>query len=226
MRNNFLQYKITYTLIAANILYYIFSAFLSHSLININLKVLMSLGALYGPATVLNNEWWRLITAMFLHGGMTHILMNMFSLYLIGRGVEQHFNVKSYLSIYFFSGLLGGLASLYVHPASVGVGASGAIFGIFGAMAGFFLANRGKIEAYTKDFMKEFSVIIGVNLVIGLAIPSIDVSAHIGGLLVGIFGGYVITKNPKWLWGYNVLMILLMMGIMYYLPSQYAQLLF
>ncbi|HFU77027.1 MAG TPA: rhomboid family intramembrane serine protease [Epsilonproteobacteria bacterium] len=191
-----------------------------------NLEVLVNMGALYGPLTVLDGEWWRLFSAMFLHGGMTHLLVNMFSLYLIGRGVELYFNPVGYLSIYLFSGLLGGLASLYMHPASVGIGASGAIFGIFGALAGFFLAHRDKIEAHTKAFMKEFAIIIGINLVLGFSIPSVDVSAHVGGLLVGLLGGYVIAKNPKWVWGYSVAMIVLMIGIMRYLPSQYAQTLF
>jgi len=223
MTHTFKQYKITYSLIVINILGYLLSAFLSKSLIDMDIEVLVNMGALYGPITVLDGEWWRLLSAMFLHGGMTHLLMNMFSLYLIGRGVEQYFNTTSYLSIYLFSGLLGGLASLYIHPASVGVGASGAIFGIFGAMAGFFLAHRDKIEAHTKAFMKEFAIIIGINLVLGFSIPSVDVSAHVGGLVVGFIGGYVVSKNPKWVWIYSVAMILLMIGFMQYLPSQYAQ---
>lgn len=226
MTNTFLQYKITYALIAINILGYVLSAFLSHSLIDMNSEVLVHMGALYGPLTVLDGEWWRLFSAMFLHGGMTHLLVNMFSLYLIGRGVELYFNTAGYLSIYLFSGLLGGLASLYMHPASVGIGASGAIFGIFGALAGFFLAHREKIEAHTKAFMKEFAIIIGINLVLGFSIPSIDVSAHVGGLLVGVLGGYIIAKNPKWVWFYSVAMIFLMIAVMRYLPSQYAQTLF
>ena len=226
MTNTFKQYKITYSLIAINILGYMLSAFLSQSLIDMDIEVLVDMGALFGPMTVLDGEWWRLFTAMFLHGGMTHLLMNMFSLYLIGRGVEQYFNTTSYLSIYLFSGLLGGLASLYMHPASVGVGASGAIFGIFGAMGGFFIAHRDKIEAHTKAFMKEFAIIIGINLVIGFSIPSVDVSAHIGGLIVGFIGGYIVSKNPKWVWSYSVVMILLMIAVMQYLPSQYAQTLF
>lgn len=223
MTHTFKQYKITYSLIVINILGYLLSAFLSKSLIDMDIEVLVNMGALYGPITVLDSEWWRLLSAMFLHGGMTHLLMNMFSLYLIGRGVEQYFNTTSYVSIYLFSGLLGGLASLYMHPASVGVGASGAIFGIFGAMAGFFLAHREKIEAHTKAFMKDFAMIIGINLVLGFSIPSVDVSAHVGGLVIGFIGGYVVSKNPKWVWIYSVAMILLMIGFMQYLPSQYAQ---
>ncbi len=226
MIETFKHYKITYSLIVINIVVYLFSAFFSQDFINMNSEVLVKMGALFGPITVLGGEWWRLLTAMFLHGGMTHLLMNMFSLYLIGRGVEEYFNTTSYVLLYLFSGLLGGLASLYMHPASVGVGASGAIFGIFGALGGFFIAHRNKIEAHTKAFMKEFAIIIGINLVLGFSIPSVDVSAHVGGLIIGFIGGYVISKNFKWIGLYTIAMILLMIAVMNYLPSQYAQKLF
>lgn len=191
-----------------------------------DMQILVNMGALFGPLTVLKGEWWRLVSAMFLHGGMTHLLMNMFSLYIVGRGAETYFDTKSYLSIYFFSGIIGGLTSLYMHPVSVGVGASGAIFGIFGALAGFFLAHKERIASHTKAFMKDFGVIILINLLIGLSIPSIDLSAHVGGLVIGFIGGYMISKDPKWHLAYNTMMILLIIAISTSLPDHYAQILF
>lgn len=226
MKTDIKRYTLTYTLIASSSIVYLFSALLSQNLIDMELQTLVDMGALYGPMTVLKGEWWRLFTAMFLHGGMTHLLMNMFSLYLIGRGAEMYFDTKSYLSIYFFSGLLGGLVSLYMHPVSVGVGASGAIFGVFGALAGFFLAHREKIASHSKAFMKDFTIIIAINLVIGLSIPSVDVSAHIGGLIVGFVGGFALSKNPKWIWIYSTAMVLLILLFISYLPQQYVQTLF
>ena len=226
MLHDILRYKLTYTLIAINVIVYLFSAFYSHSIVDMNLKTLVDMGALFGPYTVQQGEWWRLFTAMFLHGGVTHILMNMFSLYIVGRGAEMYFNAKSYLSIYLFSGLIGGLASLSVHPESVGIGASGAIFGVFGALAGFFLAHREKINAHFKAFMKDFTMIIGINLVIGFSIPSVDVSAHVGGLFVGMLGGFLISKNLKFLLLYGFLMLFVMVTWMPYLSGQYVQVLF
>ena len=226
MRTDIQRYTLTYILIAASSIVYLFSLFFSRSLVEMDMQTLVDMGALFGPLTVLKGEWWRLLSAMFLHGGMTHLLMNMFSLYIVGRGVEMYFDTKSYLSIYFFSGIIGGLVSLYMHPVSVGVGASGAIFGVFGALAGFFLAHRDRIASHSKAFMKDFGVIIAINLVIGLSIPSIDVSAHIGGLVIGFIGGFVLSKNPKWLLTYNTMMILLIIAIASYLPDQYAQTLF
>ncbi len=226
MKADIQRYTLTYILIASSSVVYLFSAFLSQSLIDMDMQILVDMGALFGPYTVLKGEWWRLLTAMFLHGGMTHLLMNMFSLYLIGRGAEMYFDTKSYLSIYFFSGLIGGLVSLYMHPVSVGVGASGAIFGVFGALAGFFLAHREKIESHSKAFMKNFAIIIVINLVIGFSIPSVDVSAHIGGLIVGFIGGFVLSKNPKWILAYSTAMILVIIAIASYLPDHYVQILF
>jgi len=217
------NYPLTFGIIAINVIVYIFSSIFSASIIDMDMKTLVEMGALYGPYVVLKGEWWRLFTAMFLHGGMTHILMNMFSLYLIGRGVEMYFEKKAYVSIYLFSGLLGGLASLYMHPDSVGVGASGAIFGVFGALAGFFLAHRDKIEDHSKAFMKDFGMVLGINLVLGLSIPSIDVSAHIGGLVVGLIGGFVISKDPKWVWAFSAAMMLVIFAVIQYLPSYYVQ---
>lgn len=222
VKNQWMTYKITYILIAMNIVIYILTMALSGSIVDIPTKLLAEVGALFGPFTVLQHEWWRLGTAMFLHAGITHLLMNMFSLYLIGRGVETYFDAKSYIVLYLISGLFGGLVSLYMHPVSVGIGASGAIFGVFGALAGFFLAHRQKIEDHTKAFMKDFAIILGINLVLGFSIESIDVSAHIGGLVVGLIGGYVISKDKKWLWTYIVMMTVLMVAIASILPSQYA----
>jgi len=98
-----------------------------------------------------------------------------------------------------------------------------AIFGIFGALAGFFLAHRERIQEHTKAFMKDFSIIIVINIVLGLSIPSIDMSAHIGGLIVGFIGGFVLSKNPKWILTYSIAMVLLIIAIGSYLPNYYVQ---
>ena len=225
MLENFKAYPLTYGIIAINVILYLVSSALSGNIADMDMQTLVDMGALYGPLTVLKGEWWRLFTAMFLHGGMTHILMNMFSLYLIGRGVEMYFEKKAYIAIYLFSGLLGGLASLYMHPLSVGIGASGAIFGVFGALAGFFLAHRDKIASHSYAFMKDFAIVLGINLVLGLSIPSIDVSAHIGGLVAGLIGGFVISRNPKWIWAYSVVMLVMIFVMIQYLPSHYVQVL-
>lgn len=226
MLRDILRYKITYTLIAINVIVYLFTSFYSHSIVDMNMEVLADMGALFGPYAVGKGEWYRLFSAMFLHAGITHIAMNMFSLYIVGRGVELYFDTKSYISIYLFSGLLGGVVSLYMHPYSVGIGASGAIFGIFGALAGFFLAHKEEITEQFKLFMKDFAIIIGINLLIGFSITSVDVSAHIGGLFVGILGGFLLSKSLRFLLLYNSLMLFLLVVGYYYLTTQYVQVVF
>jgi rhomboid protease GluP len=223
MLNKFKEFPLTYSIIGINVVIYIISSLLSHNIADMDMKVLASMGALFGPYVVFKGEWWRLFTSIFLHAGMMHILMNMFSLYLIGRGLEMYFEKKAYILIYVFSGLLGAMASLYMHPQSLGIGASGAIFGIFGALAGFFLANKDKIESQSKAFMKDFAIVLGINLVLGLSMPSIDVSAHIGGLVIGFIGGFIVSKNSKFIWIYSVLMIGLMLLVGNYLSSYYLE---
>lgn len=226
MRKDIKRYTLTYILIALNLFVYLVCAVLSENFIDMRTETLVDLGALYGPYTVGQEQWWRLFTAMFLHGGMTHLLMNMVSLYIVGRAAEIYFDGRAYLVIYLFSGLIGGLASLYMHPQSVGVGASGAIFGVFGALAGFFLAHRDKIAAQSKAFMKDFAIIIGLNLVIGLSIPAVDVSAHIAGLLVGIVGGFTLSIKPGWVWIFAAAMVGMMVWIGRSLSLEYVTTLF
>lgn len=192
---------------------------------NLNPRVLVALGALYGPLVLIYDEWWRLFTAMFLHGGMTHLLMNMFSLYIVGRAVELYFDRRAYLAIYFFSGLIGAIASLYMHPQSVGVGASGAIFGIFGAIAGFFIIYKDVIGPQSRAFMKNFGVVIAINLFLGLSIPSIDMSAHIAGLVVGIIGGLTLARHPGRIVVYTAAMSVILVASAFYLQQLYASVL-
>lgn len=225
MRNAFSSFNVTNTLILLNLIAYLATALFSANLVEMDTRVLVSFGALYGPLIFGYDEWWRLLSAMFLHGGMTHLLMNMFSLYIVGRPAQIYFEKRAFLAIYFFAGLIGAVASLAVHPQSVGIGASGAIFGIFGALAGFFLVHRERIGAQSKMFMKNFGVIIALNVLLGLSIPSIDMSAHIGGLAAGLIGGVLLSYNPRWWLFYSVSMVLAVCSALFYLQGSYASVL-
>lgn len=225
MKPEFQAFKLTYILIFLNLLVYIPTALFSADLIDMDTRVLVALGALYGPLVFDYDQWWRLLSAMFLHGGMTHLLMNMFSLFIVGRPAELYFQKHSYLAIYFFSGLIGALASLTMHPESVGIGASGAIFGIFGALTGFFIVHRDKIGAQSKAFMKNFGVIIALNVMLGLSIPSIDMSAHIAGLVTGLIGGIMLSFNPRWFFLFSAVMSMVLGSWALYLQGLYASVL-
>ena len=178
-------------------------------------------GALNSYWVIVKGETYRLFTSIFLHADVMHIVMNMLSLYMVGIMVERLFSKAAYLGIYFTSALFGSFASMYVHPESWGVGASGAIFGIFGALAGFAWVHRKTMREQFMHFMKNFGVILLINLGIGLVFPSIDMTAHIGGLIAGIVGGIMVAKNPNSLWVYLLVSAILLVGAYAYLSSLY-----
>lgn len=179
-------------------------------------------GALNGYWVVVHEEVYRLFTSIFLHSGAMHIVMNMLSLYIVGTMVERLFNISSYLGIYFISALVGSFVSIYVHPAGWAVGASGAIFGIFGALAGFAWVHRNVMQNQFMEFMRSFGLILVINFVIGIVFPSIDMSAHIGGLVAGMIGGFLVAKNPIFIWGYLMASLVILIAFYNYLPAIYA----
>ena len=137
--------------------------------------------ALYGPL-VQSGEIWRLFTVALVHGGLTHLFFNMFSLLVLGNPVEASLGKARFLVIFFVSLLTGSLASIYLNSApQVSVGASGAVFGLFGA----FIAMRKMISEGVRDIY----VIIGLNFVFGFILGGVDWRAHLGGLI----GGYLTT---------------------------------
>jgi len=177
---------VTFALIGLNLLFFAWTLIQPdpfHS------RTLIGLGAVYGWAVGAEGEWWRLLVGMFLHGGPTHLLLNMVSLYLVGRIAEGLMDRWSYLWLYFASGIVGGAVSVMMHPDGLSVGASGAIFGVFGLIAGYAIAYRRRLGAKFGALMREFGGVLVLNLVLGFSIPGIDMSAHIGGLVVGFVGG-------------------------------------
>ena len=190
--------------------------------IGLNEQSIFEFGALNGFLVVVYKELWRLLTSMFLHSGAMHIVMNMLSLYIVGRLVERLFNVWSYLGIYFISGVIGSLSSIYFHPMGWGVGASGAIFGIFGALSGFVLVHRKRMQDEFIEFMRGFGMVLVLNLGIGLIFPSIDLSAHIGGLVAGVIGGAMVAYNSRYIGLYALIAGVTVVLFYNYLPLLYV----
>ena len=172
---------VTMSIIAINIILYIITAIMSKNIFDINAYVLLYMGGNYG-ALVSHGQIWRLLTCAFLHGGIIHILCNMYALYALGPQVEILFGRVKYIIIYLLSAIGGSLLSYKFSPNSLSIGASGAIFGLFGAMVVFVLKYKDRIPK--KVLNNLFGVII-LNLLIGFNLQGIDNFAHIGGLLVG-----------------------------------------
>jgi rhomboid protease GluP len=148
------------------------------------------------PALTLSGEPWRLLTSMFLHAGLLHIAMNMFALYSGGRAAEIMFGRRSFLAIYLATGLVGGVATLTNTAMRVTVGASGAIFGVFGAVFAYAVAHRAQLDPEVRaKQMKGMSTFIGLNLVIGFTIPQISLAAHIGGFVSGFVIAYIAERG-------------------------------
>lgn len=183
---------VTMIIIAINIVMFLISAILSKSIIDIDSRVLLVLGAKYVPIMTGEGQYYRLITEMFLHGGIIHLAFNMFTLYSIGGQIEYIYGKVKYLMIYFLCGIGAGILSCFLDPKSLSVGASGAIFGLFGTFAVYAIKNRDKIS---KGAVTNILFVIGMNLYIGLTSKGIDNAAHIGGLIMGALIGLVINKK-------------------------------
>ncbi len=190
---SFKAYKVTYTIIILNILLYLIEVIKSRNLIDIDIYTLIQMGA---KVNVLINsgEIYRLLTSAFLHGGIIHIFFNMSALNIIGREVEAVYGSKRYIAIYVISALGGSVVSYLFKPNSISVGASGAIFGLLGAMLIFGLKERDKIG---KQYMKNILETIGLNVIIGITIPNIDNFAHLGGLILGAITSFILFKKKN-----------------------------
>ena len=143
----------------------------------------------FGYAIALGDEYYRLMTAAFLHAGVLHIAFNMYCLFLVGPPLEATLGRARYLTLYLLAAV-GGSAASYVFssPGVSGVGASGAIFGLFGAY--LVVARRLNADA------RSIATVVGINLVLGFVIPNIDWRAHIGGLVVGAAVGAAFAYAP------------------------------
>ena len=136
---------------------------------------------------VAQGQVWRIFTAMFLHFNLLHIGLNMFSLFLIGGVVEMVFGKWRYLLIYLGSGIVGGILTFYVSPPeTLAAGASGAIFGVFGALGVFYILNRQALGRYGAGAITNWLFWLGLNLVFGFSQPGIGIWDHIGGLVAGM----------------------------------------
>jgi rhomboid protease GluP len=217
------RYKVTYILVGLIAFFYLYSSFQSGHFDDIPARTLVELGGVFAPLVVLDNEWYRILFSMFLHGGITHVVLNGVSLIFVGRALEEYFERLEYLVIYFMSGIIAAMASIYFHPLNVLIGASGAIFGVFGALIGFFIFHRRRMMHQFKELMQSIGVILIINLAIGLIFPTIDMVAHIGGLLFGLFAGFLGAYSLKSFWGYVLVMGIATVIFGAYLPEIYAQ---
>ena len=175
---------VTKALIAFNVLFYLITVAQGAG-VNQPGGRLFGEFALFGPL-VGDGDWWRLITAAFLHASLLHIAFNMLALWWVGGPLEEAMGPWRYLAIYFVSGLTGSVGALLASPNAVTVGASGAIFGLFGAMVVIQWQSTGSLAGPA-------TTLILVNLAITFAIPGISWGGHVGGLVGGVLATLALT---------------------------------
>ncbi len=177
---------VTFTLIGINVGVFLVQLFMGAELMRLDSGWIYENGVLVSEAVnssgdivgVAHGDWWRLITATFLHGSLVHLGMNMLVLWLIGPPVEEYFGHARYLLLYLVSGLAGSAGALILSGGAPTVGASGAIFGIMGAAL---VLEWRRIWVFGGQALG----LVVVNVIITFAIPGISIGGHIGGLIGG-----------------------------------------
>ena len=156
---------------------------------------LVSWGANDGARVALRHEWWRLPASVFIHGGLIHLGVNMWCLFTIGPLVERFFGNLATAGLYLAAGIGGAIASMATMPVRVSVGASGAIFGMLGAILAFLIIHRRTVPATVLRPLRSSALSFVVfNTLFGAAVPNIDQAAHMGGLATGFLGGLLLIR--------------------------------
>ena len=186
----------TVVLIALNTLVFLIMVLQGVAVVSPTADSVLKWGADYGPLT-LHGQWWRMVVSTFLHFGVIHLLFNMFVLFNIGLFMESLTGRVPFVVLYLVCGLGGSAASLWWHPSVVSAGASGAIFGLYGALLGFLARHHGAIPAESLASLRKGALtFIGYNLLFGLR-PGVDMAAHVGGLATGFVLGLFLIEQPS-----------------------------
>jgi rhomboid protease GluP len=180
---------VTHGLVGVCAVIFIIEMWLSHSWWTVRSDVLLAMGANFGPR-VHAGEVWRLLTSVFLHGSPLHIGLNMLALWQVGYFIERIYGRAGALLLFIVCGLAGSLASIWWRAQGLSVGASGAIFGLYGALLVWLIRRRHEVPLGIFKQLRSGTVsFIGYSLFAGVALPGIDNAAHVGGLVSGMLLG-------------------------------------
>ncbi len=171
---------VTWVLIGITVLVYLVQM-LTENQLGVDLPLIY--GAKYGPSIKEFHQWWRLITPVFLHGSVMHLLFNMYALYVIGPELETFYGHRDFLLFYLITGFSGNVVSYVASPNTISVGASTALFGMIAAQGFLAFKNKRLIRNYSKT-ISNILFVVALNLVLGLR-SGIDNWGHLGGLIGG-----------------------------------------
>jgi rhomboid protease GluP len=216
--STFREFPATSILTGINVGVYILMVFASGSFFEFGGRTLALFGGNYGPWT-LTGDYWRLITAGFVHAGLLHIGFNMWCLWSLGQLSERLFGSWITFAVYMLTGVSGALLSVAVHPTVLEIGASGAIFGIAGAIvSGIKFGNVAVSSWQKKQIMSSMIFFVIFNLAFGAALPGIDNWCHLGGLISGLIFGIPLavaaaTGKRRFEWLTMILAALVLAGV-------------
>ena len=183
------RFPVTFSLIGITLLVFLLQL-LSEYFLGVDLVLY------YGAkinSEILRGQIWRLVTPLFIHAGILHFAVNMYSLYAIGPTIEQYFSRNRFLYVYIISGV-GGVLLSFFFSSNPSVGASSAIFGLIGTLGGFLFLHRKVLNV--RDQLQRIISITVINLIIGMS-PGIDNWGHVGGLIAGIILSFVIGPRYR-----------------------------
>jgi rhomboid protease GluP len=188
---------VAHTFFALNILWFVWMVAHGVSLTNPEIDDLLRFGADFG-ADIARGQWWRLLSAAFVHIGLIHIAANMWALWRLGPWAERLYGSAAFAILYLLSAIGCSVASLLHAPAIVSAGASGAVFGAAGGVFAFYLMHKREMPAHAfKSLVTSMGSFLALNLFIGFSIPNIDNAGHLGGLLVGMAAGWCLERDPR-----------------------------
>ena len=212
------EFPATTILTAINVIVFTLMVLASGSFWEFTGRTLYYFGGNYGPAT-LTGDYWRLVTAGFVHGGLLHIGFNMWCLWYLGQLSERLFGSWITFAVYMLTGVSGALLSVAVHPTILEIGASGAVFGIAGAiLSGIKFGSVAVSSGQKRQIISSMIFFVIFNLAFGAAIPGIDNWCHLGGLISGLIFGVPLavaaaTGKKGFEWLTMVLAALVLAGV-------------
>lgn len=178
---------LTYTIMAVNVVVFLLMEFNGGSK---NIYTLLDFGAVQRDFVVKGGQYYRMFTAMFLHIGIEHLAFNSLSLYIFGVRAERYFGKTKFLILYVLSGIAGSALTVLTSSA-ICAGASGAIFGLIGAILALTQISKGLVDGLN---FQSLVALVAVNIIFGILTPNIGNAAHIGGLIAGYALGFLMIK--------------------------------
>ncbi len=177
--------KVTFVLLVIMVIYFLVMTLNGGTTNNL---ILLKYGAMFPPYVVTFGEYYRFVTAIFIHIGLTHLIFNGYALYIFGSQIEWLLGPVKYIIFFLLTGIGGNVVTFFFSPEAISAGASGSLFGLLGMF--LYLIHR-RPHMMTPQGRKSILQLLGINLLITIVVPNISIPAHLGGLVIGYLLSYV-----------------------------------